>query len=172
MAPVRLSEYRVGEAVLNRVMKDQLADVSSPEDLVTYLEKVKNEDEDEDEEKLILQLALIVRRIGEALKNDKEMKTMMGKMSNKSNYWKVVEKVFEDGLITWERIAVLFYVAGRMAVKVVIAHLPQYVKDILTWTLEYFKRNLLSWVKENGGWVRSVLSHSQTPQTVKLAPAL
>lgn len=29
----------------------------------------------------------------------------------------VAEKVFQDG-ITWERIAVLFYVAGKLAVKV------------------------------------------------------
>ncbi|CDQ79824.1 unnamed protein product [Oncorhynchus mykiss] len=76
-------------------------------------------------------------------------------MTSKNSYWNLVEKVFEDGQITWERIAVLFYVAGRIAVKVVIAHLPELVKDILKWTLEYFRSKLLDWIQKHGGWMNS-----------------
>lgn len=40
-----------------------------------------------------------------------------GSGSKSENFRRVADKVFEDG-ITWERIAVLIYVAGRLAVKV------------------------------------------------------
>lgn len=40
-----------------------------------------------------------------------------GSGSKSERFRQVADKVFEDG-ITWERIAVLIYVAGRLAVKV------------------------------------------------------
>ncbi|XP_010904178.1 apoptosis regulator BAX-like [Esox lucius] len=155
MACVLTSDDRVGEVLLSRVVCDQLAEVSSSEGLLMETQTMENEHD----ERIVTQLALMIRKIGDAVEKDGELNDtidgIVGKMSNKSNYWKVAEHVFEDGHITWERIAVLFYVAGRIAVKVVIAHLPQYVKDILTWTLEYFKSKLLSWVQDNGGWLNS-----------------
>uniref|UniRef100_A0A3P9APD3 Bcl-2 Bcl-2 homology region 1-3 domain-containing protein n=1 Tax=Esox lucius TaxID=8010 RepID=A0A3P9APD3_ESOLU len=166
MACVLTSDDRVGEVLLSRVVCDQLAEVSSSEGLLMETQTMENEHD----ERIVTQLALMIRKIGDAVEKDGELNDtidgIVGKMSNKSNYWKVAEHVFEDGHITWERIAVLFYVAGRIAVKVVIAHLPQYVKDILTWTLEYFKSKLLSWVQDNGGWTHL----SQPPNTSTCPP--
>ena len=67
----------------------------------------------------------------------------------------MANKVFEDG-ITWEKIAILFYVAGKLAVRMVEAHLPQSVKEILKWTVDYFKHDLLGWILGQGGWICSL----------------
>ncbi|KAJ7989918.1 hypothetical protein DPEC_G00309470 [Dallia pectoralis] len=163
MACVLTSDERVGVVLLNRVMEDQLAGVPSSEGLLLKSEKMENEHD----EKIVTQLSEMIRKIAAALEKDKVLNDtidgMAGKLSDKTNYWRLVENVFADGHVTWERIAVLFYVAGRVAVKMVIAHLPQYVKDILTWTLEYFKSKLLSWVQENGGWVSSFSELARVP---------
>ncbi|XP_041718524.1 BCL2 associated X, apoptosis regulator b isoform X1 [Coregonus clupeaformis] len=158
MACVETSDDRVGEVLLNRVMREQLEEVLSSEALVV-LPTETQEVESDQEQKVVLQLAVMIRTIGDAVKKDGKLDDaidgMVGQMTSKTNYWKLVEKVFEDGQITWERIAVLFYVAGRIAVKVVIANLPQLVKDILKWTLEYFRSKLLDWIQKHGGWVNS-----------------
>lgn len=47
----------------------------------------------------------------------------------------VAFRVFEHG-ITWERIAVLFYVAGKLAVKVTsLLQFSVYVKTVACWLL-------------------------------------
>ncbi|CAB1341413.1 unnamed protein product [Coregonus sp. 'balchen'] len=158
MACVETSDDRVGEVLLNRVMQEQLEEVLYSEVLVAHPTETQEVESDQ-EQKMVLQLAVMIRTIGDAFKKDGKLDDaidgMVGQMTSKTNYWKLVEKVFEDGQITWERIAVLFYVAGRIAVKVVIANLPQLVKDILKWTLEYFRSKLLDWIQKHGGWVNS-----------------
>lgn len=37
--------------------------------------------------------------------------------------------------------------------QMVEAHLPQSVRDILKWTVDFFRKNLLGWIREHGGWV-------------------
>ncbi|KAM9528919.1 apoptosis regulator BAX-like [Salvelinus alpinus] len=158
MACVETSDDRVGEVLLKRVMQEQLDEVLSSEVPVVVSTETQ-ELESEQEQKMVLQLAVMIRTIGDAFKENRELDDvidgMVGQMTSKPSYWKLVEKVFEDGQITWERIAVLFYVAGRIAVKVVIANLPELVKDILKWTLEYFRSKLLDWIQKHGGWMNS-----------------
>ncbi|XP_014024132.1 apoptosis regulator BAX isoform X2 [Salmo salar] len=158
MACVETSDDRVGEVLLKRVMQEQLDEVLSSEVPVVVSTETQ-ELESEQEQKMVLQLAVMIRTIGDAFKENRELDDvidgMVGQMTSKPSYWKLVEKVFEDGQITWERIAVLFYVAGRIAVKVVIANLPELVKDILKWTLEYFRGKLLDWIQKHGGWMNS-----------------
>lgn len=50
-----------------------------------------------------------------------------GSGSKSENFRRVADKVFEDG-ITWERIAVLIYVAGRLAVKVSWFQFPGHLR--------------------------------------------
>ncbi|XP_029542571.1 apoptosis regulator BAX-like isoform X1 [Oncorhynchus nerka] len=160
MACVETSDDRVGEVLLKRVMQEQLDEVLSSQVPVVVSAETQ-ELESEQEQKMVLQLAVMIRTIGDAFKENRELDDnsvidgMVGQMTSKTSYWNLVEKVFEDGQITWERIAVLFYVAGRIAVKVVIAHLPELVKDILKWTLEYFRSKLLDWIQKHGGWMNS-----------------
>jgi len=39
-----------------------------------------------------------------------------------------------------------------------IARLPGVVSGILTLSLDYFRRNLLEWIRKVGGWVRNIFT--------------
>ncbi|XP_026216763.1 apoptosis regulator BAX-like [Anabas testudineus] len=151
-----LSDERIGEALIREVIEDQLKDIPS-EDVppLTPLVKVKNDQE----QKVVAQLAAMVRIVGDRMHTDRAFQDAIDGIARNSNskwdkFREVADKVFEHG-ITWERIAVLIYVAGKLAVKMVEAHLPQSVREILKWTVEFFKNNLLGWIWEHGGWISS-----------------
>ncbi|XP_067089189.1 BCL2 associated X, apoptosis regulator b isoform X2 [Osmerus mordax] len=149
MACERTSDERIGEAVIKEVFQEQLKEVSLEEAVPLSLSETP-EVKNEEEQKMVVQLATMVRIIGDKVKDDQQLKDAIdglvasGKESNQRNYWQMVKLVFEDGQITWERIAVLFYVAGRMAVKMVEANLSPLVLDILKWTVDYFRSKLLN----------------------------
>uniref|UniRef100_A0A3Q2WRH9 Bcl-2 Bcl-2 homology region 1-3 domain-containing protein n=1 Tax=Haplochromis burtoni TaxID=8153 RepID=A0A3Q2WRH9_HAPBU len=107
----------------NRVIEEELKDVPSED--VPPLTPLAVEGKTEQEEKLVKQLSKMIRIVGDRV----QLLTLWlfccsvidgvasGSGSKSENFRRVADKVFEDG-ITWERIAVLIYVAGRLAVKV------------------------------------------------------
>ncbi|XP_048061190.1 BCL2 associated X, apoptosis regulator b isoform X2 [Megalobrama amblycephala] len=104
---------------------------------------------------LVQQLAETIKVIGDRLDQDQAFNDMIDglvKVADKSSFWKLVEKVFTDDQINWGRIIVLFYSVGKLSAKMVLAHLPRIVSDILTLCLDYFRRNLLEWIRKVGGW--------------------
>ncbi|XP_067231047.1 BCL2 associated X, apoptosis regulator b isoform X3 [Chanodichthys erythropterus] len=108
---------------------------------------------------LVQQLAETIKVIGDRLDQDQAFNDMIDglvKVADKSSFWKLVEKVFTDGQINWGRIIVLFYSVGKLSAKMVLAHLPRIVSDILTLCLDYFRRNLLEWIRKVGGWMHSI----------------
>ncbi|KAF3855760.1 hypothetical protein F7725_016483 [Dissostichus mawsoni] len=80
---------------------------------------------------------------------------------NEQQLKRVAVQVFEHG-ITWEKIAMLFYIAGKLAVKMVVAHLPESLMEIQRWTVDFFKNNLLAWIQEHGGWINSFSELAQS----------
>ncbi|XP_044024907.1 apoptosis regulator BAX-like isoform X2 [Siniperca chuatsi] len=113
----------------------------------------------EQEQKIVFQLGKMISIIGDKLKDDKEFQDAIdGVASCSGSKWdrfkEVADKVFQHG-ITWERIVVLIYVASRLAVRMVEAHLPQSVMEILMWTMDFFRNNLLGWIGDHGGWINS-----------------
>lgn len=152
------SDERIGEALIKEVMEEELKDVSA-EDVPPFT-PLAHDVQSEQERKIVTQLGEMIRIIGDKVKDDKQFQDAIDGMASgpgspQVKFSQLVNKVFESGQITWERIAVLFYVVGRMAVRMVQAHLPQLVKDILKWTLEVFRTRLLGWVREHGGWINS-----------------
>lgn len=152
-----LSDERIGEALIKEVIEEELKDASSED--VPPLTPPAGEVKTEQEQKIVTQLGIMIRIIGDRVRDDKEFQDAIdgvacGGSSKWDRFKKVAEKVFEQG-ITWERIAVLFYVAGKLAVRMVEAHLPQSVREILMWTVDFFKNNLLGWIREHGGWINS-----------------
>ncbi|KAM9393753.1 apoptosis regulator BAX-like [Pholidichthys leucotaenia] len=150
-----MSDERIGEALIKEVIEGELNDMPSENVLPLTPLAVKSEQE----KMIVVQLSKMIRIIGDRVQDDKEFQDAIdGVACSSGDKWQkfkqVANKVFEDG-ITWERIAVLFYVAGRLAVKMVEAHLPQSVKEVLKWTVDFFKKNLLSWIREHGGWINS-----------------
>ncbi|KAK5855648.1 hypothetical protein PBY51_007306 [Eleginops maclovinus] len=151
------SDARIGEALIKEVIEEELKDVPSED--VPPLTPLAATVESEQERKLVTQLAKMVCIIGDLVQGDQELRDVIDGVARSSgskwdNFQKVADKVFEHG-ITWERIAVLFYVAGKLAVKMVEAHLPETVREILMWTVEFFKKNLLGWIRDHGGWINS-----------------
>ncbi|XP_027141549.1 apoptosis regulator BAX isoform X1 [Larimichthys crocea] len=149
-----ISDERIGEALIKEVIKEELKDVSSDCPPLTPLAvEVKTAQE----QKIVTQLGIMIRIIGDRVKDDKEFQDAIDGVaccpgSKWDRFKEVAAKVFQHG-INWERIAVLFYVAGKLAVRLVEAHLPQSVTDILKWTVDFFKKNLLGWIREHGGWL-------------------
>ncbi|XP_076607674.1 apoptosis regulator BAX-like [Chaetodon auriga] len=152
-----MSDERIGEALIKEVIQEELRDVPSEDfpPLTPLVVDVKTVQE----QKMVTQLGKMIRIIGDRVKDDKEFQDAIdGVACCPGSMWDrikdVADKVFQHG-ITWERIAVLFYVAGKLAVRMVEAHLPQSVREILKWTVDFFKKNLLDWIREHGGWINS-----------------
>ncbi|KAK7938348.1 hypothetical protein WMY93_001674 [Mugilogobius chulae] len=152
------ADQRIGEALIKEVIEEELREVPAAEE-VPPLTPLTNQVQSEQEKKMVLELAKMIRIIGDNVKNNQPLEDAIdGIRRAPGSKWdlfqQVAAKVFEQG-ITWERIAVLFYVAGRLAVKLVEAHLPQSVREIMQWTVDFFRNNLLSWIREHGGWISS-----------------
>ncbi|KAI9534078.1 hypothetical protein NQZ68_016796 [Dissostichus eleginoides] len=152
-----MSDARIGEALIKEVIEEELKDMPSEE--VPTFTPLAARVESEQEQKLVTQLANMVIIIGDRVQGDQELRDVIDGIavssgSKRDNFKKVADKVFEHG-ITWEKIAVLFYVAGKLAVKMVEAHLPESVMEILRWTVDFFKNNLLAWIRDQGGWIYS-----------------
>lgn len=152
-----MSDERIGEALIKEVIQEELRDV--PSENIPPLTPLAVEGQTLQERKVVTQLGIMIRIIGDRVEGDKEFQDAIDGVARCSGskwdrFKEVADKVFEHG-ITWERIAVLFYVAGRLAVRMVEAHLPNSVKEILLWTMDFFRRNLLGWIREHGGWINS-----------------
>ncbi|XP_022620630.1 apoptosis regulator BAX-like [Seriola dumerili] len=152
-----MSDERIGEALIKEVIEEELKDVPSED--VPPLTPLAVKVQTEQEQKVVSQLSKMVRIIGDRVQGDMELQDAIDGVAQCSGsmgdrFTEVAHQVFEHG-ITWEKIAVLFYVAGRLAVRMVEAHLPQSVREILMWTVDFFKNNLLNWIREHGGWINS-----------------
>ncbi|XP_023654401.1 apoptosis regulator BAX-like [Paramormyrops kingsleyae] len=113
------------------------------------------------EDEAVNQVAKQVRRIAKDLEKDTLLQQSIDVLRKvcKDSFMKIVEKVIVDG-ITWEKVIVLLYIAGKFIVKLIKEHLQQSLSDILTWTWDFFKRRVLSWIEQQGGWVSSLSSFS------------
>ncbi|XP_032363118.1 uncharacterized protein LOC116703331 isoform X2 [Etheostoma spectabile] len=114
-----MSDARIGEALIKEVIEEELKDVPS-EDIppLTPLAVLKTDQE----QKVVTQLAKMICIIGDKVQGDQEFKDAIDGITGSSRskwdtFQAVADKVFQHG-ISWERIAVLFYVAGKLAVKI------------------------------------------------------
>ncbi|KAJ8399938.1 hypothetical protein AAFF_G00406680 [Aldrovandia affinis] len=163
-----------GEVILTAVIQSQLMECVGSE--VTLIEQSitreeREGEEDEEENKVLKEIGLLVRRTAQKLQQDTELNHAIDSkwpLTSKDSFWKLVNEVFEDGVISWERIVVLFYIAGKLAVKVVNAHIPHRVSEIISWTLDFFRGNLVDWIREQGGW-ENIISCLSTPTSQMVA---
>ncbi|XP_068192699.1 apoptosis regulator BAX-like [Antennarius striatus] len=150
-----MSDQRIGEALIREVIQEELRGSHSqnippltPVQVTTMQER-----------NMVDQLTKMVRIIGDRVKDDQELQDIIDGVAACPNsvtdrFREVANNVLQEG-ISWEYISVLFYVAGKLAVKVVEAFLPNLVKDLLKCAVEFFRNNLLNWVREHGGWINS-----------------
>ncbi|XP_067272396.1 BCL2 associated X, apoptosis regulator b isoform X5 [Pseudorasbora parva] len=157
----QLEDDQIGEAILIRVVRNEVMNVAAegnaaPPDLPEDRPISNRQDQ-----KLVLQLAETIKVIGDRLDQDQAFNDMIDglvKVADQRSFWKLVEKVFTDGQINWGRIIVLFYSVGKLSSKMVLARLPRVVSGILNLCLDYFRKNLLEWIRKVGGWINSISS--------------
>lgn len=68
--------------------------------------------------------------------------------------WRLLDDLFDDGIINWGRIMVAIALTTRMLQEI---EKFQRTADTRTAFLEFFNMNLDPWIKTNGGWVRFVM---------------
>ncbi|XP_067231048.1 BCL2 associated X, apoptosis regulator b isoform X4 [Chanodichthys erythropterus] len=152
---------QIGEALLIKVVRHEVMSVAAEGNAAPPALPEDQPISNSQDQMLVQQLAETIKVIGDRLDQDQAFNDMIDglvKVADKSSFWKLVEKVFTDGQINWGRIIVLFYSVGKLSAKMVLAHLPRIVSDILTLCLDYFRRNLLEWIRKVGGWINSISS--------------
>ncbi|KAG7243554.1 hypothetical protein INR49_011110, partial [Caranx melampygus] len=58
----------------------------------------------------------------------------------------------QDGRFNWGRVVALFYFACRLVIKALVTQVPDIIKTIISWTIDYLRENLINWIREQGGW--------------------
>ncbi|XP_072549598.1 BCL2 associated X, apoptosis regulator b isoform X2 [Salminus brasiliensis] len=159
MACEGTSDDQIGEALLIGVVEDQVKNVIREGDTSSLGLPKTQPIANAQDQRLVNQLAETIRVIGDQLDKDPRFNDMidgLGRVADKSSFWKLVERVFSDDEINWGRIIVLFYSIGKLSAKMVLSHLPTVFSDILALSLDYFRRNLLQWICNMGGWINSI----------------
>lgn len=64
----------------------------------------------------------------------------------------VAQEIFQAGT-NWGRIVALFTFGGVVAHHFVETQRPEMVQRIVEWIVSFIADNLLTWIRENGGWV-------------------
>ncbi|KAL7379226.1 hypothetical protein ABVT39_024612 [Epinephelus coioides] len=115
-------------------------------------------------------LARCLQQIGDELDGNVELQRMINDSSlspTKDMFIKVAIEIFSDGRFNWGRVVALFYFACRLVIKALVTHVPDIIRTIISWTMDYLRENVINWIREQGGW-EGIRAHFGTPtwQTV------
>ncbi|XP_016302438.1 uncharacterized protein LOC107658416 [Sinocyclocheilus anshuiensis] len=158
-------DYQFSENLVLRSVKDQVQRAgtcapSLPEPQLTSAER----------EQLLDQVANVIRVIGYSRSRAEIQRVSIDiKISFMREYYSwlmglhmwwtdksfqmLVDKVFVDD-ITWGKIVTLICVVGKSIAKI----LADFVSGVVSWTLDYFRDNLLNCICSRGGWINSISS--------------
>ncbi|XP_016084413.1 apoptosis regulator BAX [Sinocyclocheilus grahami] len=110
----------------------------------------------DEREQLLEQMASLIRDFGDSLDREPKFNDMVdgfARVADRQSFQKLVDKVFVDD-ITWGKIVTLICVVGKSIAKI----LADLVSGVVSWTLDYFRDNLLNWICNRGGWINSISS--------------
>ncbi|XP_062993490.1 apoptosis regulator BAX-like [Elgaria multicarinata webbii] len=121
------------------------------------------------------QLSDCLRRIGDELDGNMELQRMIEQVQKyppKDVFFRVASEMFSDKNFNWGRVVALFYFACKLVLKAVCTKLPELIRTIISWTMEYIQIHLLTWIQAQGGW-EGLLSYFGTPtwQTIAVFAA-
>ncbi|AWP19186.1 putative apoptosis regulator BAX [Scophthalmus maximus] len=115
-------------------------------------------------------LAQCLQQIGDELDGHVELQRMINNSSlspTKDVFLRVAIEIFSDGKFNWGRVVALFYFACRLVIKALVTQVPDIIRTIICWTMDYLRENVINWISEQGGW-EGIRSYFGTPtwQTV------
>ncbi|XP_046894217.1 apoptosis regulator BAX-like [Hypomesus transpacificus] len=115
-------------------------------------------------------LAQCLQQIGDELDGNVQLQSMINNsslMPTKDVFMKVAYEIFSDGKFNWGRVVALFYFACRLVIKALVIHVPDIIRTIIGWTIDYLRDHVINWIREQGGW-EGIRSYFGTPtwQTV------
>uniref|UniRef100_A0A3Q3CU65 BCL2 associated X, apoptosis regulator n=1 Tax=Haplochromis burtoni TaxID=8153 RepID=A0A3Q3CU65_HAPBU len=84
-------------------------------------------------------------------------------------FMRVAYEIFSDGIFNWGREVALFYFACRLVIKALVTQIPDIIRTIISWTIDYLREHVINWIREQGGW-EGIRSYFGTPtwQTVEV----
>ncbi|KAM7134128.1 apoptosis regulator BAX isoform 1-T1 [Macrochelys suwanniensis] len=84
----------------------------------------------------------------------------VGAHAPKDVFFRVAAEMFSDGTFNWGRVVALFYFACKLVLKALCTKVPELVRTIVGWTLEYLRDHVLAWIQAQGGWPPLLLRHA------------
>ncbi|XP_041867594.1 apoptosis regulator BAX-like [Melanotaenia boesemani] len=117
------------------------------------------------------ELAHCLQQIGDELDGNAELQRMINARSldpTSDMFIKVAREIFSDGKFNWGRVVALFYFACRLVIKALIKNIPDIIRTIITWTMDYLREHVANWIREQGGW-EGIRSYFGTPTWQTLA---
>ncbi|XP_061837902.2 apoptosis regulator BAX-like isoform X1 [Nerophis lumbriciformis] len=99
------------------------------------------------------ELGQCLQKIGDEMDGNVELNRMIEKCSpNKELFMKVALEIFSDKKFNWGRVVTLFYFACRLVIKALLNKVPDIIRTIINWTVDYLRENVLNWIRDQGGW--------------------
>ncbi|EGW03981.1 Apoptosis regulator BAX [Cricetulus griseus] len=100
-------------------------------------------------------LSECLRRIGDELDSNMELQRMIANVDTNSPrevFFRVAADMFADGNFNWGRVVALFYFASKLVLKALCTKVPELIRTIMGWTLDFLRERLLVWIQDQGGW--------------------
>ncbi|XP_030649880.1 apoptosis regulator BAX-like [Chanos chanos] len=157
-------EDQIGEAVLIEVVRGEVEEVTEQQHTAPVLLPKPRSLKNMQDQKLVHELGQTIRIIGDKLDQNTEFNAMidgLGRVADKKSFSKLVQEVFRDDQINWGRIVVLFYSVGKLAAMVPISVSPLICTLCFALTMDFFRRKLLDWIRNVGGWITCISEVTQ-----------
>ncbi|XP_075394153.1 apoptosis regulator BAX isoform X2 [Tenrec ecaudatus] len=100
-------------------------------------------------------LSECLKRIGDELDSNLELQRMISAVDTDSPrevFFRVAAEMFSDGNFNWGRVVALFYFASKLVLKALCTKVPELIRTIMGWTLDFLRERLLGWIQDQGGW--------------------
>ncbi|XP_043915131.1 apoptosis regulator BAX-like [Protopterus annectens] len=101
-------------------------------------------------------LGSCLRQIGDELDGNIQLQRMIDSVpiqSPKEVFFEVAMEIFSDGTFNWGRVVALFYFACKLVIKALCQKIPELIRTVISWTIEYIRVHIVQWIREQGGWV-------------------
>ncbi|XP_022379608.1 apoptosis regulator BAX isoform X3 [Enhydra lutris kenyoni] len=104
-------------------------------------------------------LSECLKRIGDELDSNVELQRMIAAVDTDSPrevFFRVAADMFSDGNFNWGRVVALFYFASKLVLKALCTKVPELIRTIMGWTLDFLRERLLGWIQDQGGWTVTI----------------